>query len=124
MVYKRVETKGLGFMTINQKRISVGAAILVALMIGFRVFCGIFVIQPIGALPEGATIVYWRAGLNLPFVSSADSVLLDSDAGVSLLGRGMVLAKLAEPIREKEIARFAYSETFYLWSTGGKKFDR
>jgi len=90
----------------------------------FRLFCGIFVIQPIGAIPDGATIVYWRSGLNIPFVASADGLLEDSGAGVSLLGRGLILAELAEPIKEREIFRFGYSETLYLWSTGGKKYEK
>lgn len=98
--------------------------IFVAFLVLFRSFCGIFVIQPIGAIPDGVTIVYWRNGLNLPFVASADGILDDSDAGVSLLGRGMVLGELAEPIREREIFRFGYSKTLYLWSTGGKEFSK
>ena len=95
-----------------------------SLLILFRIFCGIFVIQPIGAIPEGVTIVYWRSGLDIPFVASADGLLDDSGAVVSLLGRGIILAKLAEPIMEREIFRFSYSETLYLWSTGGKKYER
>lgn len=90
----------------------------------FRIFFGIFIIQPIGAIPSGATIVYWRSGLNLPFIASADGLLYESGAGVSLLGRGIFLAKLAEPIKEREIMRFNYSETLYLWSTNGKKFEK
>jgi len=89
----------------------------------FRLFCGIFVIQPIGAIPDGTTIVYWRSGLNMPFVSSADGLLEKSGAGVSLLGRGFMLAKIAEPIKEREFFRFGYSETLYLWSTGGKEYE-
>ena len=90
----------------------------------FRLFCGIFVIQPIGAIPDGATIIYWRTGLNLPFIASADGILEESGAGVSLLGRGILIGKLAEPIKEKEIFRFGYSETLYLWSTGGKTYEK
>lgn len=89
----------------------------------FRLFCGIFVIQPIGAIPEGTTIVYWRNGMNMPFISSPDGLLIESGAGVSLLGRGLMLAKIAGPIKEKEIIRFGYSKTLYLWSTGGKEFE-
>ena len=81
-------------------------------------------IQPIGAIPDGATIVYWRSGLNIPFVASADGLLDQSGAGVSLLGRGLMLAILAEPIKEREIFRLGYSETLYLWSTGGKKYEK
>lgn len=90
----------------------------------FRIFCGIFVIQPIGAIPEGATIVYWRMGMNLPFIASADGILEKSGSGVSLLGRGLILAKVAEPIKDKEIFRIGYSETLYLWSTGGKTYEK
>ena len=97
---------------------------ILAIVLLFRTFCGIFVIQPIGALPEGATIVYWRAGLdlNLSFIESADSLLEKWGAGVSILGRGIILATIAKPIKEKEIIRLGYSEAIYLWSTGGKKF--
>lgn len=95
-----------------------------ALALLTRLFLGVFVIQPIGAIPDGTTIVYWRSGLNMPFVASADGLLEKSGAGVSLLGRGLFLAKLAEPIKEREIFRFGYSETIYLWSTEGKKYEK
>jgi hypothetical protein len=77
----------------------------------FRLFCGIFVIQPIGAIPEGATIIYWRSGINLnvDFISSADGILEKARTGVSLLGRGVILGKVAEPIKKREIFRFKYS---------------
>lgn len=94
------------------------------LILGFRLFFGIFVIQPIGAVPEGVTIIYWRAGLNLPFIASADSLLEDSGAGVSLLGRGMILAGVAKPIMNRKVLRLGYSETLYLYSTHGKKYER
>lgn len=90
----------------------------------FRLCFGIFVIQPIGAIPDGATIIYWRSGLNIPFIASADGLLEQSGAGVSLLGRGLILAKLAEPIKKREVIRFSYSRTFYLWSTGGKEYKK
>lgn len=110
---------------MKKKQIIISISIL-ALGLFFRIFCGIFVIQPIGAIPEGATIVYLRTGmdLHLPFISSADGLLDKSGAGVSLLGRGMMLAKVAEPIKGNEIFRIGYSETIYLWSTGGKKFGK
>ncbi len=97
---------------------------LVGVVLLFRLLCGIFVIQPLGAIPDGVTIVYWRAGLNIPFVASADGLLEKSGAGVSLLGRVMMLGTMAELIKEREIFRFGYSETFYLWSTGGKVYGK
>ena len=62
--------------------------------------------------------------MNVPFLASADGLLDGSGAGVSLLGRGLLLAKLAEPITDSEIFRVGYSETLYLWSTGGKKYEK
>ena len=100
------------------------ACILGSLALFFRLFFGVFVIQPIGAIPDGATIVYWRSGLNIPFIASADGLLADSGKGVSLLGRGVMLAALATPIKEREIFRFGYSSTLYLWSTSGKEYEK
>lgn len=90
----------------------------------FRIFCGVFVIQPIGAIPKGTTIVYWRSGLNLPFIASADGILEKSGTGVSLMGRAMVIGSIARSLKEREIFRIGYSETLYLYSTGGKQYDR
>lgn len=101
-----------------------GSAIAVGilLLIGYFTF-GVFVIQPIGALPEGATIVYYRLGLNLPFVSSADGLLLEKSGSVNLFGRGMMMAALSKPILERKIIALPYSHTFYLISTGGTEFE-
>lgn len=96
----------------------------VAVVVGFRFCCGIFVVQPIGAIPEGKTIVFWRLGMDMPFVSSVDGLLEEKGIGVSLLGRAIGLGTLAEPIMDKEIVSFGYSESLYLWSTGGKTYGK
>lgn len=106
------------------KSISAFLVLLFCLVIFFRIFCGVFVIQPIGAIPDGATIIYWRNGMNLPFIASADGLLEERGASVSLLGRGLLLGELAKPIKEREILRIGYSKRLYLWSTGGKMYDR
>ncbi len=90
----------------------------------FWLLCGIFVIQPIEAIPNGVTIIYWRSELKIPFIASVDGMLDDSGVGVSILGRALMLATVAKPLMEHEIVRFGYSETLYLWSTGGKKYSR
>jgi hypothetical protein len=87
--------------------------VLVGLGILFRFTCGIFVVQPIGMLPKGTTIIYWRTGLNLPFISSADGLLSESGMKVSLLSRGMMLGEVVSTIKEKEIMRIAYSEWLF-----------
>ena len=87
-------------------------------------FCvGIFVIQPIGAAPNGATILYWRFGLSTSFISSADGILLQTEAGVSLLGRVIILGAMAKVLEDRKIVTLPYSQTVYLISTGGWKFE-
>lgn len=85
---------------------------------------GIFVIQPIGMLPEGVSMVYWRSGTKLPFISSADGLLLETMGEVSLLGRMAMLGKMSELLEKKRIARLPYSEWLYLRSTGGVEFTK
>ena len=85
---------------------------------------GFFVIQPIGTLPDGATVWYWRIGTSMPFVSSADGLLLESEGKVSLFGRALALGAVAKPVAERKIMSLPYSVTLYRISTGGKEFDR
>lgn len=106
------------------KAFAVILALLALALIFMRITLGVFVIQPIGAVPEGVTIVYWRFGTNMPFVASADGIVEKSGQGLSLFTRGLTLAAMSKFIREREIARFGYSETLYLWSTDGKTYER
>jgi hypothetical protein len=96
--------------------------LLVEVGLFFYLTTGFFVIQPIGALPEGATVWYWRYDTGLPFISSADGLLVDKQGGVSLLGRGIVIAALVEPITQLKIATLPNSKKRYLISTGGREF--
>jgi hypothetical protein len=80
-----------------------------------------FVIQPIGALPEGRTLVIWRTG-KLKFIDSADGICARESNGVSLLCRIAVIGMVAQ--NSTVIARLPYSETLYLISTDGKKYER
>ena len=111
-------------MSIRPKRLIALGVIFLLLEWGllFYFTTGFFVIQPIGALPEGATVWYWRYDSGLPFISSADGFLVDNQRRVSLLNRGFVLAVLVEPITQLKIASLPYSKTLYLISTGGREF--
>lgn len=82
----------------------------------------IFVIQPLGAIPEGRTLVIWKRE-KLKFVDSADAVCDREMASVNLFCRMGVLAGLARS-EENILARLPYSQTLYLISTGGKQYDR
>jgi len=111
-------------MSIKPKGLIVLAVIFLPVEVGLLFYfgTGFFVIQPAGALPEGATVWYWRYGTGLPFISSADGFLVDMQGGASLLDRGFFLAVLAELIAQLKIASLPYSKTLYLISTGGREF--
>ena len=77
---------------------------------------GVFSIQPIGAVPKGATIIYFRLGLNTDFISSADGISLKATGKVSLLSRGIVLAQFSKLIKDRKITALPYSEFLYKFS--------
>lgn len=81
----------------------------------------LFVIPPIGALPEGRTIVITRLN-KTEFIDSPDAMCERIQGGVSLLCRGMVMATVAD--RATILIRLPYSEWLYNISTGGKSYDR
>lgn len=86
----------------------------------FYAFCGLYTVQPIGALPEGATAVVWRNS-GEPFFNSADALCLERTDGVSLMCRGMAMAQAPT---DRIILRLPYLHFAYTMSTGGKEFDR
>ncbi|OHE63890.1 MAG: hypothetical protein A2001_01630 [Treponema sp. GWC1_61_84] len=86
-------------------------------------FTGLLVIQPIGAIPEGATIWYSRTGLNVGFVVSPDGEL-GKKGGVSLMGRAMMMMVLQDLTKDRVIAKLPYSKTLYLISTGGTEYGQ
>ena len=81
----------------------------------------IFVVPPIGAVPEGRTLVISRLN-KTEFIDSADAMCERMQGGVSLLCRGIVLGAVAE--KSKIYLRLPYSESLYLISTDGKTYDR
>jgi hypothetical protein len=111
-------------MRIKPRRLTVLAVVFLVVewSVLFYFTTGFFVIQPTGALPEGATVWYWRYGTGLPFVLSADGFLVDKQGGVSLFDRVWVLATLSELIAPLKITSLPYSKMLYLISTGGREF--
>lgn len=86
----------------------------------FYAFCGFYTVQPIGALPDGATAIVWRDS-GEPFFNSADALCLERTGGVSLMCRGMAMSQAPT---DRIIMRLPYLEFAYSMSTGGKEFDR
>ena len=104
------------------KRLSIGL-LAALLMIGAIAYFNvtIFVVQPIGAIPEGRTLIIRRMG-QLGFIDSADGICQREMGGVSLLCRGSVLAKIVN--NGTIYVRLPYSHTLYLVSTGGVEFEK
>jgi hypothetical protein len=97
----------------------------VAVLASLGAFCyfklGVYTVQPIGAIPEGGTVVIWRDS-EAPFFDSPDGLCLRRAGEVSLLLRAVAMKEA--PTEEQIILRLPYSEFAYLQSTGGKSFDR
>lgn len=95
--------------------------ILVVAFITIYTQISLFVIPPIGALPEGKTIVITRLNKS-KFIDSPDAMCERIQGGVSLLCRGMVMGVVVN--KATILARLPYSSLLYSISTGGKSYDR
>ena len=101
--------------------IVVCVGILMSTVILAYFFLTVFVIHPMGALPDGKTLIAARVGKSR-FIDSADAICEREMGGVSLLCRGMVMGKFLE---ETTIYfSFPYSEILYFWSTDGREYGR
>lgn len=105
------------------KKIIFPLLLLIIIIISY-LSIGILVIQPLGVLPNGATIVYFRYNTNLNFIESPDSIILNKGMRLSILTRAIALSKLAPIITEEKIAILPYYEFLYLLSTNNQKFDK
>ena len=80
----------------------------------------LFIIPPIGALPEGKTIVILSLN-KTKFIDSPDAMCERLNGGVSLLCRGVMMAGVVN--KSIILFRLPYSESLYLISTGGKTYN-
>jgi len=81
----------------------------------------IFSVPPIGAVPEGRTVIMLRLN-KTNFIDSADAMCVRIQGYVSLLCRGMTMAGVVNATTI--LARLPYSETIYKISTDGKTYDQ
>jgi hypothetical protein len=83
---------------------------------------GVFTIQPIGALPDGVTFIYYSRNSDMPFFSSPDGLCLKMNGSVSLLCRGVALGAVSD-LSDRIIIKLPYSHWAYMLSTGGQEFE-
>lgn len=81
----------------------------------------IFAVPPIGAVPEGRTVIMLRLN-KTNFIDSADAMCVRIQGYVNLLCRGMTMGAVVNATTI--IARLPYSETIYNMSTGGMTYNR
>lgn len=105
-----------------KKGLFITALVLALLAVAAYTQLTIFVIQPIGALPEGRTLVIPRLN-KTKFIDSADAMCVREMGGVSLLCRMAAMGAVVETAK-KPLLTLPYSKTLYLWSTDGKTYDR
>lgn len=116
-----VKEKELVGEKLTRWRLIIGLGLLAIIVVLVYTQFTIFVVQPIGAVPEGRTLIMRRTG-KLKFIDSADSVCEREMGGVSLLCRGVVMGSVAGG--DRILARLPYSETLYSISTDGKHYNR
>ena len=100
---------------------TIALVILAVLMVAVYTQITIFVVPPIGALPEGKTVIITRLN-KTEFIDSPDGMCERIQGGVSLLCRGMVMGAVIE--KSTILLRLPYSSWLYGISTGGKTYDR
>lgn len=99
----------------------IGLAVAAVICIAIYTQLTVFVIPPIGMVPEGKTIIIPRQS-NTQFIDSPDGMCERMNGGVSLLCRGIAIASVGKDVTV--LARLPYSSTLYSISTGGKSYDR
>lgn len=104
-----------------KKNHTIALIITVALMVVIYTQVTIFVVPPIGALPEGKTVIITRLN-KTEFIDSPDAMCERIQGGVSLLCRGIIMGAVVE--KSTILLRLPYSSWLYGISTGGKVYDR
>lgn len=99
------------------------ALLILLAAIWFLVRPGVFTVQPIGALPDGITVIYHSRGPQMPLFSSPDGMCLQIQGSVTLFCR-MASFAAVEEITDRIIMRLPYIDMAYLISTGGSRFEQ
>lgn len=103
------------------KKSLVGLAVISVIAILIYTQITLFVIQPIGVIPEGKTLVILKLN-KTKFIDSADAMCEREVGGVSLLCRIGMMGGVVS--KSTILLRLPYSSVLYEISTGGKTYDR
>ena len=106
---------------MKKKGITLSLIVIAVVVVVAYTQLTLFVVPPIGAVPEGKTVVILRLN-KTNFIDSPDALCERIQGGVSLLCRGVMIGSVLE--KSKIIMRLPYSESLYLMSTNGKTYSR
>lgn len=81
----------------------------------------LFVVQPIGAVPSGKTLVILRLN-KTNFIDSADAMCVRETGSLNLLCRGMMMSAVLT--KSKVLFKLPYSSFLYKLSTNGKEYGK
>jgi hypothetical protein len=102
------------------KKIIVSLLVIIVLFASsIFLFTTIYVIQPIGALPEGITIIALKNS-KFSLIESPDSICEKINGKVNLICRMSALNVITQ---STILVRLPYSEYLYLKSTDGKQYQ-
>jgi len=100
------------------KKIILASTVIILLVIVLSQIT-FFVVQPIGAIPNGKTLVVLRMN-KTNLIDSADAMCYRTMGSVNLLCRGMMMAAVVN--KGTILLRLPYSRFLYEISTGGKVY--
>ncbi|WP_346838130.1 hypothetical protein [Microbulbifer sp. SAOS-129_SWC] len=103
------------------KKIIISLSLVTLATVLFFTQVTIFVVQPIGAVPKGKTLIMLRMN-KTKLIDSADAMCAREMGSVNLLCRGMIMAVVVN--KGTILLRLPYSEFLYGISTDGKKYAR
>ena len=106
--------------TTMKKSHTIAIVITAVLILTIYTQITIFVVPPIGALPEGKTVIITRLN-KTEFIDSPDGMCDRIQGGVSLLCRGMIIGAVIE--KSTILLRLPYNSWLYSISIGGKEYD-
>ena len=105
-----------------RKGFFIAFALIVLLIIAwFMIRPGVFTIQPIGALPDGISLIYHSRNPEMEFFSSPDGLCLDIQGSVSLLCR-MVGLSVVEDLLDRKIINLPLTGLFRIVYGGWKSY--
>jgi len=104
---------------MNKKLIILISSIIILIVVFSQIT--LFVIQPMGAIPTGKTLIILRLN-KTNFIDSADAMCVRETGSLNLMCRGIMMSAVIN--KSKILMKLPYSKFLYEISTGGKEYTK